>query len=203
MGILKSKLVSYIQVLIDQEGLNGRYILTGSHQVRLSQTIAQSLAGRTAILTLLPLSLDELGQRVRDESREEVMFRGFLPRIHDQNQEPTRAYRNYFQTYVERDLRSMLLIKNLSKFETFMRLLAGRVGQLFVASALANEIGVSYKTVQEWVSILEASFIVQRLLPYHQNYGKRLVKAPKLYFVETGLASYLLGIETPARLRCR
>lgn len=128
------------------------------------------------------------------------MFQGFLPRIHDQGQEPNRAYRNYFQTYVERDLRSLLLVKDLSKFEVFLRLLAGRVGQLFVASALAGDVGVSYKTIQEWVSILEASYIVHKLMPYHENYGKRLVKAPKLFFVEPGLAVYLLGIETPEQL---
>lgn len=194
------ELLSYIQVMVDAEGLNGRIILTGSHQLRLSQAISQSLAGRTAILTLLPLSIEELGSRVDDESRESILYKGFLPRIHDQGQEPTRAYRNYFQTYVERDLRSLLLVKDLSKFETFMRLLAGRVGQVFVASSLANEIGVSYKTVQEWVSILEASYIVLRLPPFHENYGKRLIKAPKLYFVEPGLACYLLGIETSAQL---
>lgn len=194
------ELLSYIQVMVDAEGLNGRIILTGSHQLRLSQAISQSLAGRTAILTLLPLSIEELGSRVDSESRESVLNKGFLPRIHDQGQEPTRAYRNYFQTYVERDLRSLLLVKDLARFETFMRLLAGRVGQVFVASALANEIGVSYKTVQEWVSILEASYIILRLPPFHENYGKRLIKAPKLYFVEPGLACYLLGIETSAQL---
>lgn len=194
------ELLSYIQVMVDAEGLNGRVILTGSHQLRLSQALSQSLAGRTSILTLLPLSIEELASRVVEESRESLLYKGFLPRIHDQGQEPTRAYRNYFQTYVEHDLRSLLFIKDLNRFETFMRLLAGRVGQLFVASALASEIGVSYKTVQEWVSILEASYILFRLPPFHTNYGKRLTKAPKLYFVEPGLASYLLGIETSAQL---
>jgi uncharacterized protein len=193
-------LLSHIQVIVDREGLNGRFVLTGSHQLRLSQAIAQSLAGRTAILTLLPLSLDELGARVEEESRESILFRGFLPRIFDQSQEPSRAYRNYFQTYVERDLRSLLMVKDLSKFATFLRLIAGRVGQLFVASALAGEIGLSYKTVQEWLSILEASYIIYRLPPFHENYGKRLVKTPKIYFIEPGLAVYLLGIETPAQL---
>jgi len=190
------ELLSYIQVLVDDEGRNGSFILTGSHQLRLGQAVSQSLAGRTAVLTLLPLSIEELSASVRDDERGSMLRRGFLPRIHDQSQEPTRAYRNYFQTYVERDLRSLLLVKDLSKFETFMRLLAGRTGQLFVASSLATELGVSYKTVQEWVSILEASYIVRLLRPYHANYGKRLVKTPKLYFVEPGLACYLLGIES-------
>jgi hypothetical protein len=194
------ELLSSIQVIADSEGKNGQFVLTGSHQLGLGQAISQSLAGRTAILTLLPLSIEELGEKAATESRESLLLRGFLPRIHDQGQEPTRAYRNYFQTYVERDLRSLLLVKDLTKFETFLRLLAGRVGQLFVASAFAGEVGVSYKTIQEWLSILEASYIVYRLPPYHENYGKRLVKAPKLYFVESGLAVYLLGIETPQQL---
>jgi uncharacterized protein len=197
------ELLSYIQIIVDKEGKNGQFILTGSHQLRLGQAISQSLAGRTAILTLFPLSIEELSQRESresPESRESTLFRGFLPRVHDQDQEPSRAYRNYFQTYVERDLRSLMLVKDLSKFEAFLRVLAGRVGQLFVASSLAGEIGVSYKTIQEWVSILEASYIVHRLQPFHENYGKRLVKAPKIYFIEPGLAVYLLGIETQDQL---
>lgn len=194
------ELLSYIQLIVDRDGKNGQFVLTGSHQLRLGQAIAQSLAGRTAILTLFPLSLEELGERARSESRESLLFRGFLPRVYDQEQEPNRAYRNYFQTYVERDLRSLLMVKDLSKFEAFLRLLAGRVGQLFVASAIAGEIGLSYKTIQEWVSVLEASYIVYRLLPFHANYRKRLVKTPKIYFVEPGLAAYLLGIETADQL---
>jgi len=194
------ELLSTIQVLVDAEGRNGRFILTGSHQLKLGAAISQSLAGRTAVLTLLPLSIEELGDRAVAYSREDLLFQGFLPRVYDQGQEPTRAYRNYFQTYVERDVRSLLMIKDLAKFETFLRLLAGRIGQLFVASAIANEIGVSHKTVQEWLSILEASYIVFRLRPYHANFGKRLVKTPKLYFVEPGLAVYLLGIETREQL---
>lgn len=189
-------LLSYLQVLVDEEGKNGQFVLTGSHQLDLSQAVSQSLAGRTAILTLLPLSLEELGPRLHNLSRSTLMRKGFLPRIHDQAQEPTRAYRNYFQTYVERDLRQLLMVRDLSKFEAFMKILAGRVGQLFVASSVANELGLSYKTIQEWVAILEASFIVFLLHPFHKNYGKRFVKTPKLYFVEPGLACYLLGIET-------
>ena len=192
------ELLSSIQVISDSEGLNGQFILTGSHQLKLGAAISQSLAGRTAVLTLLPLSIEELGDQA--QSRESLLFQGFLPRVYDQKQEPGRAYRNYFQTYVERDVRTLLMIKDLSKFETFMRLLAGRIGQLFVASALAGEIGVSHKTVQEWLSILEASYIVYKLRPFHANYGKRLVKTSKLYFVEPGLAVYLLGIETPEQL---
>ena len=191
------ELLSYIQVLTDADRIEGRFILTGSRQASLHEAIAQSPAGRTAVLTLLPLSLAELGDRCAGVSRESILHRGFLPRIHARGQEPTGAYRSYFQTYVERDLRSLLMVKDLSKFETFLRLLAGRAGRLFVASSIAGEIGVSYKTVQDWVSVLEASYIVFRLPPYHTSYGKRLIKTPKLYFTEPGLAVYLLGIETP------
>lgn len=189
------ELISYIQVIVDEENRNGSFILTGSHQLKLGQAVSQSLAGRTAILTLLPLSIEELSKSVGNDPRGTMLRRGFLPRIFDQKQEPTRAYRNYFITYVERDLRSLLLVKDLSRFELFIRLLAGRVGQLFVASSLAAELGLSYKTIQEWVSILEASYIVWFLRPYYANYGKRLIKTPKLYFVEPGLACYLLGLE--------
>jgi len=189
------ELLSYIQAEVDETGRNGLFVLTGSHQLELGQAVSQSLAGRTAVLTLLPLSMEEISGVVQDEPRGTILRRGFLPRIIDQGQEPTRAYRSYFQTYVERDLRSLLMVRDLSKFETFMRLLAGRVGQLFVASSLATELGVSYKTVQEWVSLLEASYVAFLLRPYHTSFGKRLVKAPKLYFIEPGLACHLLGIE--------
>lgn len=193
-------LLSAIQILVDERSENGMYVLTGSHQLSLSHSVAQSLAGRTAILTLLPLSMEELGGGISSRTREEILFSGFLPRIHDQKQDPNRAYRNYFRTYVERDLRSLLNVKDLSKFETFMRLTAGRIGQVFSASSLAGDVGVSYKSIQEWLSILEASYIIFKLPPYFENIGKRLIKAPKYYFVEPGLAVYLLGIERPDQL---
>lgn len=189
------ELLSSIQVLADQEGKNGQFLLTGSHQLGLGHAISQSLSGRTALLTLLPLSIQELDAAAPKKDRDQLLFQGFLPRVQAEGQEPTRAYRNYFQTYVERDLRSILMVKNLLKFETFLRVMAGRIGQLFQASSIADEIGVSYKTIQEWISILEASFIIYRLPPYHKNLGKRLVKAYKVYFMEPGLATYLLGIE--------
>lgn len=191
-------LLSWIQVLSDESGGNGEYILTGSHQLRLHEAVSQSLAGRTAILRLLPFSLNELAQKPEYSlSKEEIIIRGFLPRIYDRGQNPADAYRSYFQTYVERDVRQLIHLRNLMQFEHFIRLLAGRVGQLLNLSSLANEVGVSSMTLKEWVSILEASFVIYRLPPYYRNFGKRLVKTPKLYFVETGLAAWLLGIETP------
>lgn len=194
-------LLSWIQVLSDESGRNGEYILTGSHQLRLHEAVAQSLAGRTVMLRLLPFSINELSQ-ISDCSlcKEDVMLRGFLPRIYDRHQVPADAYRSYFQTYVERDVRQLINLRNLNQFEHFMKLLAGRVGQLLNLSNLANEVGVSSTTLQEWISILEASFVIYRLFPYYRNFGKRLVKTPKLYFVETGLAAWLLGIETPEQM---
>jgi uncharacterized protein len=193
-------LLSYIQVLVDQDRTPGRYVLTGSNQFHLRSAISQSLAGRTALLTLLPFSLGEASQVSGTLSREEWLFRGFLPVIHARKQEPSRAHRNYLQTYVERDLRQILQIRDAHRFEMLLKLLASRTGQVVNASSLANEIGVAHVTVQDWISVLESSYILFRLPPYFHNYGKRLTKAPKLYFVEPGLVPALLGIESSEQL---
>ncbi len=193
------ELLSSIQVDIDEHDEPGRYVLTGSHQTALQQAISQSLAGRTVVLQLLPLSLEELGAEA-SSSIDELLLRGFLPRVHAGPQDPTRAYRSYFQTYVERDVRQLVEIKRLSLFRRFLRLAAGRVGQLFNASALASEVGVSSHTIEHWTSTLEASYLVLRLQPYFESFNKRLVKAPKLYFTEVGLVSYLLGLERPEQV---
>lgn len=191
------ELLSWIQVMSDESGKLGEYILTGSHQLQLHAAVSQSLAGRTALLRLLPFSIRELSPVAgRPKTKEAYMVQGFLPRIYDKGQTPSDAYRNYFQTYVERDVRQMVNLKNLDPFEKFIKLLAGRVGQLLNLSNLSNEVGVTSTTLKEWVSILEASFIIHRLAPYYRNFGKRVVKTPKVYFVETGLAAWLLGIET-------
>jgi uncharacterized protein len=193
-------LLSYIQTIVDERPGKGQFVLTGSHQLELSQAVTQSLAGRTALLTLYPLSISELLDAGTLEQADGYMHKGFLPAVHAESLDPTRYYRNYFQTYVERDVRQMIQVKDLMLFEKFIRLCAGRVGQIFIASKLANEVGVSSHTIGQWLSILEASFIVYRLQPFHENIGKRLIKAPKLYFVDVGLATYLLGIETQAQL---
>jgi hypothetical protein len=194
-------IVSQIQVLIDEDrDAAGRFILTGSHQTKLSETVSQSLAGRTSVLTLYPPSIAELGETVRKLPTDELLFRGFMPEIHAKGLDPLDWYRNYVQTYLERDIRQMVNVKDLSLFGRFLVLLAGRVGQLVNASALAGEVGVSATTVSGWISILEASFLVYRLCPWHSNRGKRLVKSPKLYFTEPGLAAHLLGIESPEQL---
>ena len=189
------ELLSYIQTIVDASHKNGQYILTGSHQPQLNAEVSQSLAGRVAILKLLPLSIEELTDAGISMTRDEYIFKGFMPRLYQEKMNPTSLYRNYFSTYVERDARQLVNIRNLTHFETFIKLLAGRVGQLVNLNSLSNDIGVSATTLAEWLSVLEASYIVFRLPCYFENFGKRLIKSPKLYFTEVGLAAYLLGIQ--------
>ena len=195
------EIASYVQAAVDtQPRAKGRYILTGSHQTDLHQTVTQSLAGRTALLRLLPLTLQEVASLGQRPTADERMWKGFMPALHDEALDVTAYYRNYFQTYVEKDVRQLLHIRNLNAFERFMTLLAGRVGQVVNLSGLSGETGVSSTTLGEWLSILESSFIVFRLHPYFANIGKRVKKSPKLYFSEVGLAAYLLGIESPSQV---
>ena len=189
------ELLSYIQVEVDTKPGNGLFVLTGSHQLSLREAITQSLAGRTAILNLLPFSIKELSNGgIEFEHFEDYCFNGFMPRIYKDNQRPTIAYANYYQTYVERDVRQLIQIKDASLFEKMLKLLAGRVGQVFDYSSLANDVGVDAKTIRHWISILEASFILFKLPPYFENFGKRIIKSPKYYFTDVGLLCYLLGI---------
>ena len=190
------ELLSYIQVIVDEQRGNGRFVLTGSHQLGVRQAIGQSLAGRTALLNLYPFSIEEMrGERV-DYSAWEHAFVGFLPRIHNQGQRPSIAYANYYQTYVERDVRQLVNLKDVRLFERLVRLLAGRVGQCLNISSLAADVGISPRTVSDWLSILEASFVIYRLPPYFENFGKRIIKSPKYYFVEPGLLCHILGIRS-------
>lgn len=195
------ELTSQIQVMIDADRRSpGRFILTGSHQPLLAEAVSQSLAGRTSLLTLYPPSLEELGELGRGLSTDELIWRGFMPELHVTGIDPYDYYRNYFQTYVERDVRRIVNVKDVSLFERFVRLLAGRVGQLVNNAGLAGEVGVSAMTIASWMSVLEASFIVFRLQPFFTNRSKRLVKTPKVYFAEPGLAAYLLHLETPEQV---
>ncbi len=194
-------LLSYLQVIVDESKVNGQFVLTGSHQLELKAAITQSLAGRTGILNLLPLSISEMDKAgICFEDSEDYIFNGFLPRIYDQKQRPHTAYANYYQTYIERDVRQLINLKDASLFEKFMKLLAGRVGQLINYQSLSNDVGVDNKTVKQWLSILEASFVVFKLPPYFENFGKRVIKSPKYYFTDTGLLSYLLDIEKPSQV---
>ena len=194
-------LISYLQGIVDDTGKNGQFVLTGSHQLELRAAITQSLAGRTGILNLLPFSIDELrAAKITFDTFEEYVFTGFLPRIYDQNQRPNTACANYYQTYIERDVRQIIQLKDASLFDKFMHLLAGRTGQIINYQSLASDVGVGTKTVKEWLSILEASFVVFKLSPYFENFGKRVIKSPKYYFTDTGLLTYLLGIEKPEQV---
>lgn len=196
------QLLSYIQVEVDTAKMMGQFVLTGSHQLSLREAITQSLAGRTAILHLLPLSIYELEQAGLGVDRmEEYCFTGFMPGIYAQSQRPTTAYANYYQTYVERDVRQLIHLKDASLFEKLMKLTAGRIGQIFDYSSLANDVGVDAKTIRHWISILEASFILFKLPPYFENFGKRVIKSPKYYFTDVGLLCFLLGIRTPEQIK--
>ena len=194
------ELLSYIQVIIDEKNIKGMFILTGSHQLGLFEAITQSLAGRTALLKLLPLSLRELELAGINLTLEEYIYHGGYPRIFFDNLNPSKAYRNYFQTYLERDLRQLIQVKNLGQFQKFVRMCAGRIGQILNYEGIANDVGVSSKTIKEWISILEASFVIFKLEPYFENFGKRVIKSPKLYFSDVGLATYLLDIENPSQI---
>jgi predicted AAA+ superfamily ATPase len=195
------ELFSYIQGIVDEKKKNGMFVLTGSQNFQLLNKVNQSLAGRTAILKLLPFSIREIKPIIKKMSLNEVLLSGFYPRIYDEKLEPQHALSFYFETYVERDVRSLLNVKDLSSFQKFVRLCAGRVGQLLNLSSLGNEAGVSHTTAREWLSLLEASYIVFLLPPHYKNYNKRITKAPKLYFYDVGLASHLLGIETVKQMQ--
>lgn len=193
-------LLSYIQVDVDEDPQPGRYILTGSQNFALSNSISQSLAGRTAIARLLPFTLAEINRIKPPASLDQLLYTGAYPRIHDQNLDPTEALSFYLNTYIERDLRTLINIKDLSRFTTFLKLCAGRSGQLLNFSSLGNDCGVSHNTISHWISMLEASFIIKLLRPYHNNLRKRVVKSPKLYFLDVGLAAFLLGIQNEQQI---
>lgn len=212
------ELFSYIQTEADVEATKGRYILTGSQSFLLMRSVSQSLAGRAAILHLLPLSWSELrgraplslktlGRAVPAHTGEkmpdlmDVLFTGFYPAIHDRRLAPQDWLANYYRTYVERDVRELLNVGDLEAFGRFIRLCAGRNGQLLNLSSLAADCGISQPTARRWISVLEASFLILLLRPHHRNFSKRLVKSPKLYFLDTGLLAYLLRIRSPDELR--
>lgn len=195
------ELLSYLQGMVDDRPDPGRFILTGSQHFLLMQNVTQSLAGRTAILTLLPLSLSEIRGLPNRPDVETLMQRGFYPRLYERKMDAYSMLRDYFQTYVERDVRQLLKVHDLMAFETFVRLCAGRIGQLLNLTSLANDAGISATTAKQWMSILETSFILFRMPPWHVNIGKRLIKTPKLYFYDVGLAAYLCGIEEPHQLK--
>ncbi len=194
------RILNEIQVWTDAHpDQRAAYVLTGSNQPELRGAVSESLAGRVALAYLLPLSFSEVRPSLGD-SRSEPILKGFMPRIYSEGASPDLLYENYLSTYVQRDVNQLIGLKDTSRFTTFLRLLAARVGQTVNYESLANEVGVSATTVKDWLNVLEASFVVFRLQPYYRNFGKRFVKSPKVYFTEVGLAAHLLGFRTPEQL---
>lgn len=196
------ELPSYIQSIVDQTKRPGQFIITGSQQFELMSRISQSLAGRTAIIKLLPFSYEEIyGGQPHTFSLDQILYRGFYPRIFEEKLNPTEALSFYVNTYIERDLRDLINIKNLSKFELFLKLCAARIASVLNVASLANDCGINHNTAAHWLSLLEASYIIYLLKPHFKNFNKRLIKAPKLYFYDVGLAAYLLEITEERHLR--
>ncbi|MDD3011872.1 MAG: ATP-binding protein [Bacteroidales bacterium] len=192
------ELFSYLQQILDEKDQNGQFILTGSNNFLLQENISQSLAGRVGYLFLLPLSIEEISPETGQTNQ--LMLKGGYPELYQKEIEIDKYYANYIRTYIERDVRLLKNINDLYVFERFLRLCAGRTGQLLNMSSLASDTGIDVKTVASWIGVLEASFIVFRLQPYHKNYNKRIVKMPKLYFYDTGLAAALMGIDSVTQL---
>ncbi len=195
------ELLSYIQNEVDTRDEPGRFILTGSQNFLMMERISQSLAGRVALFTLLPLSLGEITDAGLDSgSLNETLYRGFFPRLLGAPIDARRFYDGYVQTYLERDVRTVRDIGDLTRFQRFIRLCAGRVGQIVNLSSISDDLGISHNTVSAWLSVLEASYVIRLIRPYHRNFGKQTVKSPRLYFTDTGLVCALLEIDSPTAL---
>ena len=195
-------LFSYLQSFIDENKKAGRYILTGSQQFGLMSGITQSLAGRVAKISLLPFSYEELQKEGEVPATvEELLYKGLYPPLYDHDYTPDIWLNNYIDTYIERDVRQLVNVRDLSNFQRFLAMCAARTGQIVNLSSLANDCGITHSTAKAWISVLEASYIVHLLHPHHKNFNKRLIKSPKLYFYDAGLAARLLGIENAAQLK--
>ena len=191
------QLLSYIQTAVDGSRRMGQYVLSGSQQFSLMAGVTQSLAGRAALISLHPLRLKELADGGgMPDSLDRYLIQGGYPAVHARQLDPQRYYADYVASYLERDVRSLSFVQDLGNFQRFLRLCAARTGQLLNLNALANDCGIAQPTANAWMNLLEASFIVKRIAPYHRNFGKRLVKTPKLYFLDTGLCAWLLGISS-------
>lgn len=193
------ELLSYIQGIVDLNP-GRKFFLTGSSQFALLHTVTQSLAGRSAVFELLPLSLAEISTLDADLSTDNLMYNGFYPAIWSGKNMPKYLYPNYVKTYIERDVRDVLSIRNLDVFQRFVKLCAARIGSIFNASELSNELGVAVNTINSWISVLQASYLIYLLPPFYTNTRKRLTKSPKIYFTDCGLAAYLLDIDSPQTL---
>lgn len=193
-------LFSYLQEILDKSEQDGLFILTGSNNILMQQNITQTLAGRLGILDLYPLSFREIEKSEKDFSLSSLIFKGSYPEIYQKNRNPDLWYNSYIRTYVERDVRQIKNIDNTSSFIKFVKICAGRIGQQLNISAISNECGIDIKTVQSWLSVLEQTYVIKLLQPYYKNFNKRILKSPKLYFVDTGLACSMLGIRKEEEL---
>jgi len=193
-------IISYIQTFVDEKKKNGLFILTGSRQFELMDAINQSLAGRTAIARLLPLSYSEIYKKGESPALEDALFKGFYPRLFKESLNPTEMYSFYANTYLERDVRKIINVQDLKTFETFLTLCAGRNAQVINYASLGSDCGIDQKTVKKWLSILEASYVIKTIKPYYKNLNKRIIKSPKMYFYDSGLVCYLLGINNSRQL---
>ncbi len=194
-------ILSYLQEILDDKTDSRKFILTGSNNLKLSHKVSQTLAGRTRILQVLPLQRDEITTKDQKKTLDEALFYGSYPRIYDEQLNPTEWLGDYFQTYVERDIRDTINIVNIRSFNGFMRLLAGRVGQVMSFNSLGGDAGITQPTVKSWVAALETTFICFTLAPHFKNFNKRIIKSPKVYFYDTGLLCYLLRIRTIEQLK--
>ena len=193
------ELFSYLQTISDRLNQTGSFVITGSHNYLLMEKISQSLAGRVGLSTLLPFSTSEI--KKFKLPLEEMIIKGSYPRVYDKNIRPISFYRSYLSTYIEKDVRLLKNITNYDLFLRFVKILAGRIGQIINFSAISDECGISQKTVKEWISVLETSFLIFKLPPFYKNYKKRLIKNPKIYFYDTGLVCFLLGIKSIENLK--
>jgi len=194
------ELFSYIQVISDERNTTGQYILSGSQSFLLNNHISQSLAGRVSINQLMPFDITEL-KELNNQSPEQTIINGFYPRLHDLKIEPQDFYPSYLQTYIERDIRTLKAVVNLQTFSRFLGLCAGRIGQVLKLTSIANDTGIAVNTAKSWLSLLESSYIIYQLQPYYRNFNKRIIKSPKIYFYDTGVASSLLRLNDPELLR--
>jgi len=194
-------LLSSIQTIVDEEWSVGTFVITGSHNMHLNESVSQSLSGRIGELVLLPLSIQELSQaELLPKTLDDAIFKGSYPQVYGFERRAERLYKNYIKTYVERDVKQIKNIDNLGTFKKFMQLCAGRVGQLLNYTSLANDCGIDVKTAKSWLNLLEAAYVIFLLQPYHKNFGKRAIQTPKLYFYDTGIACSLLRIRSAEAL---
>jgi uncharacterized protein len=194
-------LLSYLQEILDRTQQDGMFILTGSNNILLQENISQTLAGRMGVLDLFPLSYREISSLEKDYTLYDLIFKGTYPEIYNKNRNPVLWYSSYIRTYIERDVRQLKNIENISLFIKFLKICSGRIGQQLNVSALSNECGIDLKTVNSWLSILEQTYVIKLIQPYYNNFNKRILKSPKLYFVDTGLACSLLGIRKIEELK--